>query len=30
MQSTPTVDIPASALTRVNQQPAVWVVDPKS
>ena len=28
MQSTPTVDIPASALTRVNQKPAVWVVDP--
>ena len=28
--STPIVDIPASALTRVNQQPAVWVVDPAS
>ena len=28
MQATPVVDIPASALTRVNQQPAVWVVDP--
>jgi len=28
MQATPTVDIPASALTRVNQRPAVWVVDP--
>jgi RND family efflux transporter MFP subunit len=28
MHATPTVDIPASALTRVNQKPAVWVVDP--
>jgi RND family efflux transporter MFP subunit len=28
MQATPVVDIPASALTRVNQHPAVWVVDP--
>jgi RND family efflux transporter MFP subunit len=28
--STPIVDIPASALTRINQQPAVWVVDPAS
>jgi membrane fusion protein, multidrug efflux system len=24
----PVIDIPASALTRVNQQPAVWIVDP--
>lgn len=24
------IEIPASALTRFNQQPAVWVVDPKS
>ena len=24
----PTIDIPASALTRSNQLPAVWVVDP--
>ena len=30
MAATPVVDIPASALTRVNQQPAVWVVDPAS
>jgi RND family efflux transporter MFP subunit len=28
--STPIIDIPASALTRVNQRPAVWVVDPTS
>jgi RND family efflux transporter MFP subunit len=28
MPATPVVDIPASALTRTNQQPAVWVVDP--
>ncbi len=24
----PIIEIPASALTRVNQQPAVWIVDP--
>ena len=24
----PVIEIPASALTRANQQPAVWVVDP--
>jgi RND family efflux transporter MFP subunit len=28
MHATPVVDIPASALTRINQQPAVWIVDP--
>jgi RND family efflux transporter MFP subunit len=28
VESGPVVDIPASALARVNQQPAVWVVDP--
>lgn len=28
MAATPVVDIPASALTRLNQQPAVWIVDP--
>ena len=28
MQATPVVEIPASALARVNQHPAVWVVDP--
>jgi membrane fusion protein, multidrug efflux system len=28
--STPTIEIPATALTRANQQPAVWVVDPSS
>jgi membrane fusion protein, multidrug efflux system len=24
------IEIPAAALTRVNQQPAVWIVDPSS
>jgi membrane fusion protein, multidrug efflux system len=24
----PMIDIPASALTRMNQRPAVWIVDP--
>jgi len=27
-ETAPVVDIPASALTRMNQQPAVWIVDP--
>lgn len=26
----PIIDIPATALTRVNQQPAVWIVDPST
>jgi membrane fusion protein, multidrug efflux system len=26
----PIIDIPASALTRVNRQPAVWIVDPST
>jgi RND family efflux transporter MFP subunit len=26
----PIIEIPATALIRVNQQPAVWIVDPKS
>lgn len=26
----PVIEVPASALTRTNQQPAVWVVDPSS
>jgi RND family efflux transporter MFP subunit len=26
----PIIDIPATALTRINQQPAVWIVDPAS
>jgi membrane fusion protein, multidrug efflux system len=30
VDSGPVIEIPASALTRVNQQPAVWIVDPKS
>jgi RND family efflux transporter MFP subunit len=30
MDSTPIIEIPATALTRVNQQPAVWIVDPSS
>jgi RND family efflux transporter MFP subunit len=28
--SGPVIDIPASALTRINQQPAVWIVDPST
>jgi RND family efflux transporter MFP subunit len=28
--SGPVIDIPATALTRMNQQPAVWVVDPSN
>ena len=28
MEAVPVFDIPSSALTRVNQQPAVWIVDP--
>jgi multidrug efflux pump subunit AcrA (membrane-fusion protein) len=30
MEAFPVIDIPASALTRFNQQPAVWIVDPLS
>jgi RND family efflux transporter MFP subunit len=30
MEAVPFFDIPATALTRINQQPAVWVVDPAS
>jgi len=30
MEAFPVIDIPASALTRFNQQPAVWIVDPSS
>jgi RND family efflux transporter MFP subunit len=30
MDSTPIIEIPATALTRTNQQPAVWIVDPTS
>jgi membrane fusion protein, multidrug efflux system len=26
----PIIDIPATALTRINQQPAVWIVDPST
>lgn len=29
-KAVPIIEIPATALTRVNQQPAVWVVDPSS
>jgi RND family efflux transporter MFP subunit len=29
-ESTPVIEIPATALTRFNQQPAVWIVDPSS
>ncbi|GLR84458.1 RND transporter [Bradyrhizobium iriomotense] len=28
--SGPVIDIPATALTRMNQQPAVWIVDPST
>jgi multidrug efflux pump subunit AcrA (membrane-fusion protein) len=28
MDSTPIIEVPATALTRANQQPAVWIVDP--
>jgi membrane fusion protein, multidrug efflux system len=28
LNSSPVISIPASALTRTNQQPAVWIVDP--
>jgi membrane fusion protein, multidrug efflux system len=28
--SIPIIRIPASALTKINQQPAVWIVDPAS
>jgi len=28
MDAVPIIEIPASALTRANQQPAVWIVDP--
>ena len=30
MDAVPMIEIPASALTRANQQPAVWIVDPAS
>jgi membrane fusion protein, multidrug efflux system len=30
MESTPTIAIPATALTQSNQMPAVWIVDPTS
>jgi membrane fusion protein, multidrug efflux system len=30
IDSTPTIEIPATAMTRVDQHPAVWIVDPSS
>jgi membrane fusion protein, multidrug efflux system len=30
IDSTPTIEIPAAAITRVDQHPAVWIVDPSS
>jgi membrane fusion protein, multidrug efflux system len=30
LESEPVIAVPASALTRVDQQPAVWIVDPAS
>jgi RND family efflux transporter MFP subunit len=29
-EAVPIIEIPATALTRINQQPAVWVVDPSN
>jgi membrane fusion protein, multidrug efflux system len=29
LESAPAIEIPASALTQINRQPAVWVVDPR-
>ena len=30
LESEPVISIPATALTKVNRQPAVWIVDPKN
>jgi RND family efflux transporter MFP subunit len=30
VESVPVIEIPASALTRFNQKPAVWIVDPSN
>jgi len=30
LESEPVISIPATALTEVNRQPAVWIVDPKN
>jgi RND family efflux transporter MFP subunit len=30
IQAGPLIEVPASALTKVNQQPAVWIVDPSN
>jgi RND family efflux transporter MFP subunit len=30
LEGTPSISVPASALTRINGQPAVWLVDPKA
>jgi RND family efflux transporter MFP subunit len=30
LEAAPSISIPASALTRINGQPAVWLVDPKA
>jgi len=30
VDSVPIIEIPATALTKFNQQPAVWIVDPSS
>jgi RND family efflux transporter MFP subunit len=29
-ESVPIIEIPATALTRINQQPAIWIVDPST
>jgi multidrug efflux pump subunit AcrA (membrane-fusion protein) len=30
MEAVPVIEIPATALTKFNRQPAVWIVDPSS
>jgi membrane fusion protein, multidrug efflux system len=30
IKSAPAIEIPASALTQFNREPAVWIVDPKN
>ena len=30
VKATPLIEIPATALTKINQQPAVWIVDPSN
>ena len=30
IEAVPVIEVPATALTRVNRQPAVWIVDPST